>query len=53
METFSTLLRSVRRETDERRDHLDIFREFLDHLRRISRGRNELTAASKDMRTQR
>jgi hypothetical protein len=29
-----TVLRSVRREAEDRRDHLDIFREFLDHLGR-------------------
>jgi hypothetical protein len=29
-----TVLRSVRREAQDRRDHLDIFREFLDHLGR-------------------
>jgi hypothetical protein len=34
MESFITVLRSVRRETEDRRDHLDIFREFLDHLGR-------------------
>jgi hypothetical protein len=37
METFITVLRSVHRETDERHDHLDIFREFLDHLGRSVR----------------
>ena len=34
METFIAVLRSVHRETEERHDHLDIFREFLDHLGR-------------------
>jgi hypothetical protein len=37
MDTFNTVQRSVRRESDERRDHLDIFREFLDHLGRSTR----------------
>ena len=37
METFIAVLRSVHRETDERHDHLDIFREFLDHLGRSVR----------------
>ncbi|MGB6273328.1 MAG: hypothetical protein WBF44_17230 [Pseudolabrys sp.] len=32
METFIAVLRSVHRETEERHDHLDIFRECLDHL---------------------
>jgi len=34
MESLMTVLRSVRRETEDRRDHLDIFREFLDRLGR-------------------
>jgi len=34
MDTFNSALRPARRETDERRDHLDIFREFLEHLGR-------------------
>jgi hypothetical protein len=34
MESLMTVLRSVRREAEDRRDHLDIFREFLDHLGR-------------------
>lgn len=42
METFNSVLRPARRETDERRDHLDIFREFLKHLGRGShRGSDE------------
>ena len=53
METFNLVLRSVRRETEERRDHLDIFREFLNNLDRASRGRNDKTAASNEMRTKR
>lgn len=34
MESLMIVLRSVRREAEDRRDHLDIFREFLDHLGR-------------------
>jgi len=34
MEWLITVLRSVRRETEDRRDYLDIFREFLDRLGR-------------------
>lgn len=45
--------RSGRRETEERRDHLDIFREFLDHLGRVSRERSDKTSPPEDMRTQR
>ena len=37
METFNAMLHSVRREADERREHLDIFREFLGHLGRSAR----------------
>jgi hypothetical protein len=38
METINAVPRSIRRETEDRRDHLDIFREFLDHLgRRVHR----------------
>jgi hypothetical protein len=32
------------REKDERRDHIDIFREFLDHLGRASRGGDKAPA---------
>jgi hypothetical protein len=39
MDTLHTVLRSFRRETKSRRDHLDVFREFLDHLDRASRRR--------------
>ena len=38
METLHTVLRSIRGETKAaRRDHLSVFREFLDHLDRVSR----------------
>ena len=40
MDTLHTVLRSIRGETKSRRDHLDVFREFLDHLDRASRRRN-------------
>ena len=39
MDTLHTVLRSIRGETRARRDHLDVFREFLDHLDRASRKR--------------
>ena len=39
MDTLHTVLRSLRGETKSRRDHLDVFREFLDHLDRASRRR--------------
>jgi len=45
MDTLHTVLRSIKRETkgdtksetSNRRDHLDVFREFLDHLDRASK----------------
>jgi hypothetical protein len=37
MDTLHTVLRSIRGETKSRRDHLDVFREFLDQLGRASR----------------
>jgi hypothetical protein len=37
MDTLHTVLRSLRPETKSRRDHLDVFREFLDHLDRAAR----------------
>lgn len=37
MDTLHTVLRSIRGETRPRRDHLDVFREFLDHLDRAAK----------------
>jgi hypothetical protein len=39
MDTLHTVLRSIRGETKQRRDHFDVFREFLTHLERASRRR--------------
>lgn len=39
MDSLHTVLRSLRPETKSRRDHLDVFREFLDHLDRAARRR--------------
>jgi hypothetical protein len=39
MDTLHTVLRSIRSETKGRREHLSVFREFLDHLDRITRAR--------------
>ena len=39
MDTLRSVLRSIRGETKARRGHLDVFREFLDHLDRASRRR--------------
>jgi hypothetical protein len=49
MDTLHTVLRSIRGETKSRRDHLDVFREFLDHLDRASR-RRPPTRANKTAR---
>jgi len=40
MDTLHTVLRSLRLETKRRRDHLDVFREFLSHLDRATRRKN-------------
>jgi hypothetical protein len=37
MDTLHRVLRSIRGETKSRRDHVSVFREFLDHLDRVSR----------------
>jgi hypothetical protein len=53
MDTLHTVLRSLRQEgkqeTKHRRDHLDVFREFLTHLDRATRRKNppRVTKAAK------
>ena len=37
MDTLHGVLRNIRGETKARRDHLTVFREFLNHLERASR----------------
>ena len=37
MDTLHTVMRSLRRETKSRRDHLSVFREFLHHLDRVGK----------------
>jgi len=44
MDTLHTVLRSLRGETKSRRDHLDVFREFLQHLDRASRRKGAVRA---------
>lgn len=39
MDNLHTVLRSIRGETKARRDHLTVFREFLNHLERITKSR--------------
>lgn len=45
MDTLHTVLRSIRGETKSRRDHLSVFREFLDHLDRAARRREKSAKA--------
>lgn len=40
MDSLHSVLRSIRGETKGRRDHLDVFREFLNHLDRAARRRS-------------
>lgn len=37
MDTLHTVLRSIRGETKAPRDHLEVFREFLNHLDRAAK----------------
>jgi hypothetical protein len=37
MDTLHNVMRSIRRETKSRPNHLDVFREFLGHLDRAAR----------------
>jgi hypothetical protein len=46
MDNLHNVLRSIRGETKSRRDHLSVFREFLDHLDRASRVRARQTKAA-------
>ena len=47
MDTLHTVLRSIRGETKSRRDHLTVFREFLNHLDRIGRKPRAKTKSAK------
>ena len=57
MDTLHNVIRSIRRETKSRPNHLDVFREFLDHLDRAARRRGAprgpKTAKSKGRRGKR
>ena len=44
MTTLDSALHPVRRESEERRDPREVFREFLDHLGRAARRRPEKPA---------
>lgn len=45
MDSLHTVLRSIRNETKSRRDHISVFREFLDHLERAARRREKSARA--------
>ena len=47
MDNLHTVLRSIRSETKARRDHLTVFREFLNHLDRITRSRARTARAGR------
>jgi len=47
MDTLHTVMRSIRGETKTRRDHLTVFREFLNHLDRVTRARTVRGSASR------
>jgi hypothetical protein len=56
MDTLHTVLRSLQpdsTETKSRRDHLDVFREFLDHLDRAARKRSAPRAKTPRARSRR
>lgn len=53
MDTLHSVLRSIRGETKSRRDHLDVFREFLDRLDRASRRRLPRTTKAAKGRSRR
>ena len=45
MDSLHNVLRSIKGETKARRGHLDVFREFLDHLDRAARRRAPVRTA--------
>jgi hypothetical protein len=51
MTTLDSALQSVRRESEERRDPREVFREFLDHLGRAARRRPEKPAKANSRRS--
>lgn len=47
MDNLHTVMRSIRGETKARRDHLTVFREFLNHLERITKSRAKAARAGR------
>lgn len=48
MDNLHSVLRSIRGETKARRDHLTVFREFLNHLERITKSRARAARAGRE-----
>jgi hypothetical protein len=53
MDNLHSVLRNIRTETQARRDHLAVFREFLDHLDRIGRRPQRGATTNKSAKTRR
>jgi hypothetical protein len=51
MDKLHTVLRSIRGETKSRKNHLTVFREFLDHLDRITKSRARTARAGRGSKT--
>jgi hypothetical protein len=51
MDTLHSVLRSFRGEAKARRDHLTVFREFLDHLDRAARRKSAARASKSRSRS--
>lgn len=51
MDKLHSVPRSIRSETKARRDHLSIFREFMDHLDRVTGARKAREIAAVRART--
>ena len=51
MDNLHTVLRSIRHEGKGRRNHVSVFREFLDHLDRITKSRARSVRARERAKT--
>jgi hypothetical protein len=47
MDNLHNVIRSIHAETKARRDHLSVFREFLAHLDRVTKGRARAARAAR------
>jgi hypothetical protein len=50
MDNLHTMLRSIRGETKSRKNHITVFREFLDHLDHITKARARQARAARSGR---